>query len=58
MILVDTSAWIDFFRGVPPLAERVDALLDSNELALCGPVITRDRDFELMRQMGMPLQLA
>ncbi len=43
MILVDTSAWIDFFRGRDPLARTVDALLDTNEVALCGPVLTELR---------------
>ena len=40
MILVDTSAWIDFFRGTAPLAGRVDELLAQNELAICGPIRT------------------
>ncbi len=43
MILVDTSAWIDFFRGAQPLAERVDGLLAENELAICGPILTELR---------------
>lgn len=43
MILVDTSAWIDFFRGVEPLAARVDELLESGEAALCGPIVTELR---------------
>lgn len=43
MILVDTSAWIDFFRGIEPVAEAVDRLLDTNEVALCGPVIVEIR---------------
>lgn len=38
MILVDTSAWIEFFRGRDPLATAVDDALASNEAALCGPV--------------------
>jgi len=33
LILVDISAWIDFFRGSQPLADRVDELLGSNEVA-------------------------
>lgn len=40
MILVDTSAWIEFFRDRGPLAARVDELLGSGEVALCGPVLT------------------
>jgi predicted nucleic acid-binding protein len=43
VILVDTSAWIDFFRDRDPLARAVDALLEANEVALCGPVITELR---------------
>jgi predicted nucleic acid-binding protein len=43
LILVDTSAWIDFFRGRGPLAQTVDMLIDANEVALCGPVITELR---------------
>lgn len=38
MILVDTSAWIDFFRGKGPLASVVEVLLDENHVAVCGPV--------------------
>jgi predicted nucleic acid-binding protein len=43
MILVDTSAWIAFFRNRGPLADLVDAALASNEVALCGPVETELR---------------
>ena len=43
MILVDTSAWIEFFRDRHPFAEAVDVLLDSGEAALCGPVVTEIR---------------
>ena len=43
MILVDTSAWIDFFRGVEPLATRVDGLLADDLVAVCGPVVTELR---------------
>lgn len=38
MIAVDTSVWIDFFRGRQPVAERVAAALDRDELALPVPV--------------------
>ena len=40
MILVDTSAWVEFFRDRGPLAARVDGLLAEGEVALCGPVLT------------------
>jgi predicted nucleic acid-binding protein len=43
VILVDTSAWVAFFRGSGPLANRVDDLLVSDEVALCGPVVTELR---------------
>jgi len=34
---------VDFFRGRGRLAAAVDRLLESNEVALCGPVITELR---------------
>jgi predicted nucleic acid-binding protein len=43
VILIDTSAWIDFFRGDEPLAGAVDAALNSDDAALCGPVVTEIR---------------
>ncbi len=43
MILVDTSAWIDFFRGNGALAHAVDDALGSGEAALCGPIVTELR---------------
>ncbi len=43
MILVDTSAWIDFFHGRGGLGDRVDTALDADDAALCGPVITELR---------------
>lgn len=39
MILVDTSVWIDYFRGTPtPEAEKLDALLGS-ELIITGDLV-------------------
>ncbi len=43
MILVDTSAWVDFFRGKGRLTSRVDELVEGDQAALCGPVITEIR---------------
>lgn len=37
--LVDSSAWIDFFRGERAAVRRVDALLADGDAALCGPVL-------------------
>jgi tRNA(fMet)-specific endonuclease VapC len=43
MILVDTSAWVEFFRGRDPIARAVDVAIASAEAALCGPIITEIR---------------
>ena len=43
MILVDTSAWISFFRDRGPVAGIVDQALEDDEVALCGPVLTELR---------------
>jgi predicted nucleic acid-binding protein len=34
VIAVDTSVWIDFFRGRSPVVEKLSALLDRDEVAL------------------------
>jgi predicted nucleic acid-binding protein len=55
VILVDSSVWIDYFRGVStPQTDRLDLLLGSEHLAV-GDIIltevlqgfTRQRDFDL-----------
>jgi len=40
MVIIDTSAWVDFFRrdGDLPTKLAVKGLLDAYEGALCGPV--------------------
>ena len=43
MILIDTSAWIEFFRGRPPLSDAVDDAIDAHETAVCGPILTELR---------------
>ena len=43
MILIDTSAWIDFFRGNGRLADSVDDALATGVAALCGPIVTELR---------------
>lgn len=43
MTLIDTSAWIEFFRGRSPLADEVDALVAHKEAAICGPIMTELR---------------
>ena len=37
-VLIDTSAWIAFFRGNEPLASRVDAALADGSAAVCGMI--------------------
>lgn len=65
MILVDSSAWIDFFRGtVTPQSERLDQLLGREPL-LIGDLIlaevlqgfTSERDFNQARKMLGALEL-
>lgn len=42
MILVDTSVWIDFFAGrdTPHVATLERLILDEEDLALCGIILT------------------
>lgn len=38
MILIDTSAWIEFLRDTgSPVCERVDSLL-AGDIAICDPI--------------------
>ncbi|AZS20334.1 MULTISPECIES: PIN domain nuclease [unclassified Caulobacter] len=54
MILVDSSVWIDFFRGVStPQVERLDSLLGAEPLVVGDLILTevlqgftRQRDFD------------
>ncbi len=58
MTLIDTSAWIEFFRGRDPIASAVDEALASNEAALCGPIeaeIRRGLANERERAAVLPL---
>ena len=59
MILVDSSVWIDYFRGTAtPEAERLDALLGSEPLITGDLVLIevlqgfdRDRDFNQAKKL-------
>ena len=59
MILVDSSVWIDFFRGTStPQVERLDSLLGIEPLAIGDLILTEvlqgfnsERDFNQARTM-------
>ncbi len=59
MILVDSSVWIDYFRGTPtPQAEKLDALLGTEPVVTGDLVLTEvlqgfgsDRDFNQARKL-------
>lgn len=65
MILVDSSVWIDYFRGVAtPEADRLDALLGQEPLATGDLMLAEvlqgfatDRDFERARRLLASLVL-
>jgi hypothetical protein len=37
--LVDSSVWIDFFRGTRDVVRRVNAALERDRVAVCGPIV-------------------
>ncbi len=59
MILVDSSVWIDYFRGIPtPQCERLDALLGTEPLAIGDLILvevlqgfTNDKDFNQAKKL-------
>ena len=59
MILVDSSVWIDYFRGTAtPQTERLDSLLGSEPLAIGDLILTEvlqgftsDRDFNQAKKL-------
>jgi hypothetical protein len=59
VILVDTSVWIDYFRGTPtPQADELDALLDREPLVTGDLILAEllqgfgtDRDFNRARKL-------
>ena len=59
MILVDSSVWIDYFRGTPtPQADRLDRLLGSEELLIGDLILTEvlqgfisEREFNQARRL-------
>lgn len=65
MILVDSSVWIDYFRGtVTPQTERLDELLGSEPVAVGDLILAEvlqgfgdDRDFNKARKLLTSLDL-
>ena len=59
MILVDSSVWIDYFRGAAtPQVEKLDALLGTEPIAIGDLILTEvlqgfvsDRDFNQARKL-------
>ena len=59
MILVDSSVWIDYFRGIAtPQAEKLDLLLGTEPIAMGDLILTEvlqgfatDRDFNQARKL-------
>ena len=59
MILVDSSVWIDYFRGTAtPQTERLDSVLGSEPLAIGDLILTEvlqgfasDRDFNQVKKL-------
>ena len=65
MILVDSSVWIDYFRGRPtPQTDLLEGLLDSQELAIGDLIFTQilqgckvDKEFNEVRRLLARLDL-
>lgn len=64
VILVDSSVWIDYFRGTPsPRANALDALLSSEPVALGDLMLAEvlqgfgsERDFNQARSLLLNLE--
>lgn len=65
MILVDSSVWVDYFRGKPTAqTERLEGLLDSQELGIGDLILTEvlqgckfDKEFNEVRRLLARLEL-
>ena len=65
MILVDSSVWVDFFRGrQTPQTEKLVEMLDSQELAIGDLILTEvlqgckfDKEFNEVRRLLSRLEL-
>lgn len=61
--LIDSSAWIAFFRGEPPAVGRVGKLLDKGRVSIWGPIAAEvlsgapsQREFDLLRRLFRSLE--
>lgn len=65
MILVDSSVWIDYFRGTPtPQADRLDGLLGREPLLVGDLILTEilqgiaaDREFDRVRRLLLTMDV-
>jgi predicted nucleic acid-binding protein len=65
LILVDSSVWIDYFRGtITPQTERLDALLGREPLAIGDLILTEvlqgcddEREFDKVRKLLTSLDI-
>ena len=65
MILVDSSVWIDYFRGTPtPQMDRLDALLGTEPVITGDLILTEvlqgfasERDFNMVRRLLTSLDM-
>jgi predicted nucleic acid-binding protein len=65
VILVDSSVWIDYFRGTPtPEAEKLDSLLGTEPIATADLILTEvlqgfvsDRDFNQAKKLLTSLMI-
>ena len=65
MILVDSSVWIDYFRGTPtPQTDRLDALLGTEPVITGDLILTEvlqgfasERDFNMVRRLLTSLDM-
>ncbi len=59
-LLVDSSAWIDYFRGVQEAVARIDPALADGRAAISGPVyaevVSGSRDAETMDRLARLLK--
>jgi len=48
---VDTSVWIDFFRGIPPIKALLEKLIVADRIFTSGPIL-----YELLQGIKSPME--